>query len=210
MSVRNISCGDKFGQLIVVKAYCEKNPSGKWKHLCECECGNKKTIVGNHLKGGKILSCGCYIAKITSERMTKHGKHGSQTYSIWKGMRKRCNNPNEPAYPRYGGAGIKVCDRWSNYELFLEDMGERPEGLTIDRIDGAKGYYNENCRWATYTEQARNRSCKNKTNHVGIRILPSGRYAAQICADYKHMYLGSFDEIEEAIKARKQAEEKYW
>lgn len=81
----------------------------------------------------------------------------SPTYSSWKSMNGRCKNKNDPSYNRYGGRGISVCDRWNNFENFIEDMGERPPGTSIDRVDNSKGYYKENCRWATKSEQQRNK-----------------------------------------------------
>jgi hypothetical protein len=85
---------------------------------------------------------------------------------VWRGMRKRCNSPQDPAYPRYGGRGIKVCERWSSFENFLEDMGPRPPGTGIERIDNDKGYEPGNCKWATMAEQNKNKSNIWKPNQI--------------------------------------------
>lgn len=87
----------------------------------------------------------------------KHGKVGTSTYHVWSSMIARCRNPKCPAYPNYGGRGIGVCEAWTSFSGFLADMGERPEGLSLDRVDNDQGYSPENCRWATRTEQARNK-----------------------------------------------------
>lgn len=136
----------------------------KWKALWICKCGNQFEAGISNVRSGHTRSCGC-ARKEHPGFPPRHGHctltYRSPTYKSWQSMIARCTLKKHPAYSRYGGAGIKVCDRWrSRFEDFLSDMGERPEGLTLDRIDGSKGYEPGNCRWATYVEQNRNRKFK--------------------------------------------------
>lgn len=148
-----------------------------------------------------------------------HEKHGMNTrpeYSIWNNMIARCSNPCSIAYEKYGGKGIKVCDRWKDsFVSFYEDMGDRPSPEhSIDRIDGSKGYYKENCRWADWHTQSINTvlQVRNKTGYKGVFLRPdTGKYSAKITHYGKVIYIGSrYDTLEEAISARLMAESIYW
>ncbi len=144
--------GNKYNRLTVISREFVTKKVTHWK--CLCDCGNTKIISGGNIKGGYIKSCGC----LHLEKVKKHGMYESSMYSTWENMVSRCNNPNNKKYKIYGAVGIKVCDRWLNFVNFYEDMGLKPEGLSIGRIDGTKGYYKENCRWETYMEQGNNTS----------------------------------------------------
>lgn len=146
--------GLRFGRLIVISY------EGKGKWLCKCDCGNIKKYFTGNLTRSLSLSCGCYHA----EKITTHKLYGSKTYATWRGIIQRCNNPNANGYNRYGGRGITICDRWLDFKLFLLDMGERLTGKSLDRIDNNSGYYKENCRWVTQSEQMQNCHNVNKYN----------------------------------------------
>lgn len=150
---KQINNKDIFGKWTVIEAYPKgekgnRNP----RSLCKCECGLEKLVIRNSLKNGSNSMC--RICSNKTHDMTK-----TKVYTTWVDMKRRCFNKKTSRYHDYGGRGITVCDRWKHsFENFFEDMGERPEGLTLDRKDNDKNYYKDNCRWATQKEQANNRS----------------------------------------------------
>lgn len=133
-----------------------------------------------------------------------HGYFGTKTYRVWANMKTRCQNPNSPVYARYGAKGITVCPRWQLFENFLADMGEVPEGLTLDRVDGSKGYSPENCRWATLRQQSWNRKT-HSVNISGVKGVRKerGKWRAQgaVAGKNQHLYFG--EDFFEAVCARK-------
>lgn len=140
----------------------------------EClRCGKRREVLECVLANGRGKYCSRTCSTLVNSRHHGHSRNGNQspTYNTWASMRQRCTNPKATKWPAYGGAGITVCDRWSSFEAFLADMGERPEGRTLDRIDGSLGYSPENCRWASHREQQTNiRS--NRLVHYGAETMP--------------------------------------
>lgn len=154
-----IANGERYGRLVVTaEAEPHRSPSGqiRRKILCQCDCGNRLDVWLQHLQTGHTTSCGCLLVETRGDIRRTHGQSESSTYRIWSDMKNRCQNKENTAWEWYGGRGIAVCARWQVFEHFLEDMGERPAGLTLDRIDTNGNYDPRNCRWVTMKEQARN------------------------------------------------------
>ena len=160
--------GRKFGRLEVTALTSRRSSQGERIWLCRCECGAVTEVRTNHLTRGSTKSCGCYARDLAdAARKPKPPRRQRVTLTltqedrrlraVWGAMRQRCNNPAYRDYPRYGGRGIKVCDRWASFGNFLADMGERQPGLTLERKDNNGDYELSNCRWATMKEQGRNR-----------------------------------------------------
>jgi len=152
-----LSVGQKFGKLTVT------HPASGFS-TCLCECGASSTVKNCRLISGNTTSCGCTKRNVLGDSRRRHGRSNSRltgykdrTYGIWQAMKDRCTNSNRKDWHNYGGRGILVCDEWKDsFEAFVQDMGNAPEGKTIDRIDVNGSYTKENCRWITLAEQSAN------------------------------------------------------
>ena len=152
--------GERFGRLTVDRYY-HRPVSSSWIDVT-CDCGTRKQVRLSNLKNN-TRSCGCLRDEQTAERGRASARHGhlsggkaSPTYNSFQAMKSRCQNPNDPTYRSYGGRGITVCEEWQSFDGFLDDMGTRPDGMTLDRIDPDGNYEPKNCRWSTPKEQQRN------------------------------------------------------
>ena len=143
--------GLRFGRLVAVKPVgFDKHGTKTW--LCECDCGTTPTIRGSHLRKGQ-QSCGCWQG--ATHGYARRARH--PLYVVWKRMRQRCLDPNSKDFKYYGGRGISICKEWDSFPVFLTDVGTRPHGLTLDRVDNNGNYEPGNVRWATRAQQSQNR-----------------------------------------------------
>lgn len=158
--------GQRFERLTVL-SFSHRDKKGMSYWNCSCACGRMVTVRGGHLTDGGTHSCGC----LKQEQRRARGTHRmikTRTYSSWTAMKRRCINPDCTEFPSYGGRGISVCERWMEFSNFYADMGERPNGKSIDRIDNNGNYEPGNCRWATPTEQQNNRRCNRLLTFDGV------------------------------------------
>jgi hypothetical protein len=157
-----------FGRLTILRVHSRTDKHTKW--VCQCECGNETVVYQYKLRNGTTKSCGCLQAELNERSRGKavldRRKHTRKSYYA---MINRCTNPSAPAWPKYGAKGVTVCDRWrfgengqSGWVCFFADMGPRPLGTSIDRINNDLGYFPNNCRWATQQQQLENRRLKTK------------------------------------------------
>lgn len=210
--------GTQYGRLTIVS----EGPKLKYEHgsigqvWCECSCGNPElTLVRkNNLISGNTTSCGC-----TGEESRKtHGLSNSRTYQIHEGMLRRCRPNLAEQFPGHAGKGIKVCKEWDpklggSFENFYRDMGEVPDGMSLDRIDFNGDYCKENCRWASNSVQGYNKGLdpNNTSGKSGVSFYTKqGKWSAEIHVENQHIRLGMFVNFEDAVKAREEAELKYY
>lgn len=164
----------KFGRLTALKRVANRGDNTMWE--CSCVCGGKAIVSSGHLSDGHTNSCGCYRADRIVAANTKHGMSGDSFYHLWHNITRRCAKENNQNYDRYGGRGIKVCDRWLKFENFKDDMYDSyvdhckiysKKNTSIDRINNNGNYEKNNCRWATRAEQTRNYSRNVVIKHDG-------------------------------------------
>jgi len=160
-SSRDLS-GKKFGRLTALSSSRRMSDNGRnrivWR--CKCDCGGETTVLTEALTKGYSRSCGCLKTEVMQNLKKTHGhsRNGnSPTYVVWRNMLQRCHNPKRKDFRYWGGRGVSVCERWHTFENFLADMGEKPPGLMIERVDNSGNYELSNCIWTTRAKQNANR-----------------------------------------------------
>lgn len=196
--------GKCFGTLEVISYAGIKRGQSFWN--CLCSCGVQKTIRAKTLP--TIKTCGCISGRFTVGSQVTHGLSLSSTYKIWSGMIQRATNKDYERSEDYVNRGISVSDDWKTFENFLADMGERPKGLTLERVDNNASYSKENCKWETRCRQQSNRRvAKTSTGRIGVtHCLRTGKYTVKIKVDKRSHWLGRHTTFEKACEVIEEAE----
>lgn len=198
--------GMRYGKLVVLRR-AGTNDLKKVLWECACDCGNTTIVTSGSLATGNTASCGCGVL----EAITKHGGSGKSSYNTWRAMMRRCYKETDKDYKRYGAKGIRVCDQWHNYLQFEKDMGEPIGRETLDRIDPYGNYEPTNCRWASLPTQARNIRvpASSKSGHIGVHKRGK-KWMAEVTANGKKYYSKVFEDLKDAVAARKELERIHW
>lgn len=196
--------GQSFGKLTVIEQ-AGRNALKKVLWKCKCDCGKDILVVAGSLVTGNTESCGCIIPNF------KHGGTNKGSYNSWRAMMRRCTNPKDKDYKRYGAKGISVWPEWMDYAAFRNAMGEPLGSETLDRIDPAGNYEPSNVRWASPTVQARNVKVRKttKSGHTGVHFR-QGKWYGEITVQKNKYYSKAYSTIEAAAEARKELERKHW
>ena len=187
--------GQRFGRLVALYPLGSVKKNILWR--CKCDCGGAKDVIVGELNSRNTRSCGCLIAENRVPNSTTHGYTGTAIYGTWCRMKARCKTNVAQPNKHYAGMGIKVCEKWGKFEAFLADMGNQPDGCTIDRIDSTGDYTPENCRWADSYIQSNNRSNNRRIVHDGIDLtvaqwaVETGMRPGTIYARLYHGWSGS-------------------
>lgn len=200
--IDSIHTGDKFERWTVIEK------KDKSSIICRCDCGSEKAVYGWNLLSGKSKSCGCLSAELAKEREKTHGKNKTKEHAIWVSMRNRCRGNGTNSF-YYTERGITIDPRWDKFENFLEDMGECPDGLTLDRIDNRLGYSKENCQWANCSQQSSNKrkSTLNTSGRIGVMWAEDRkRWRVNLKVNGVMHNIGSFKSYEAACDACTAAE----
>lgn len=207
--------GEKFGRLTVVGFKEWERPNEEYSQVsiwnCICDCGKEHSTRRSNL--ADYSSCGCWKSEKLSEIKTIHGMHGTPTHKSWQKMKERCLSESYKEKEYYQDKGIGICQEWiETFEAFYADMGERPEGTSLDRIDNSLGYCKENCRWSDLTQQSYNKGMmsSNTSGRTGVHQLANGNWQAIISYYKERIVLAYNVSFEEASKSRAEGEMKYY
>lgn len=198
--------GDRYGRLTLVREEAQQGQFRMFTALCDCGKTTLTRLGG--MRSGNTKSCGCLVGE--SLATTTHGMSGTRVHRMWRAMLTRATNPNILEAKHYSLRGITVSDSWRIFENFYADMGDPPQGSTLDRRDNDGNYCAENCRWATTLEQSRNRE-RRGSKKLGVNQMKNGKWRAVISTlENRALHLGVFDSYEDAVSCRLAAEIKHW